>query len=279
MAYDEGRHQIVMYGNRNPYTADLGVTWTWNGTDWAEADRTGDLLAEKMVYDGKIGSIVAFNFFTSMPESRLWNGTRWSAPIYGSPTPPRANFAVAYDPVSGNVVVFGGKTEFPPATLGDTWTWDGSQWTQQHPATSPTPRHLATMAYDPGSKKVLLFGGLTTDQWSTETWSWDGSTWTQLAPSARPPAVAYVAAADPRTGGILVLGETPIMSPPPSPFGCPPPFHWEQWLWTGSTWQAQVAGAHPDRLPAPNAYDENNRNTVAVIWPGAPLPLATWILG
>jgi hypothetical protein len=279
LAYDERRHQILMYGNRNTGTPDLGVTWTWNGIDWVEADCTGEFLAEFMVYDAKLGSIVAFSFFTLTPQSYLWNGSAWSRPTSGGPMPPRDSPGLTYDPSSRNVIVFGGHTEFPAAILGDTWTWDGSNWTQQHPAASPTPRYGAIMQYDPASRKVLLFGGLTSTGWSAETWLWDGSTWTQLAPSASPPGTAYVAATDPGTGGPLVIGRTHILTPAPSPFGSAPPYHWEQWRWTGSTWQAQVAGVHPDQLPGSNAYDGGNRYTVAVVPPGPGEPnITTWIL-
>lgn len=280
MAYDEQRNQVVMYGNRPPRSSDLGVTWTWNGTNWAEADRTGEFLAEFMVYDGKLGRIVALSFFTPTPEARLWNGSAWSPAINGGPMPPRARAAVAYDPVTGNVVVFGGKTEFPPATLGDTWTWDGSRWTQQHPATSPAPRYFATMWYDPSSRKLLLFGGFTSTGRSTETWSWDGSTWTQLGPRASPPPTDYLAATDPGSGAPLLIGQTPILSPAPSPFGSgPTAYRWEQWCWTGSTWQAQVVGVHPARVPAATAYDKTNRNTLVLVPPGSGEPsITTWSL-
>ena len=41
-----------------------------------------------------------------------------------------------------------------------TWTWDGSTWTRQHPAISPTPgRCGASMAYDATTGNIVLFGG------------------------------------------------------------------------------------------------------------------------
>jgi hypothetical protein len=42
--------------------------------------------------------------------------------------------------------------------LGDTWTWNGSAWTKQSPATSPSVRVDPAMAYDTASGDVL-FGG------------------------------------------------------------------------------------------------------------------------
>jgi hypothetical protein len=277
MAYDEQRRQVVLFGNPGYGRPDHAVTWTWDGTDWAEADRTGFFMADAMVYDGKLGSVVAFNFIRL--QSWQWNGSVWSGPASGGPLPPRSGEAVAYDPVSGAVVVFGGQGAFPNAILGDTWTWDGSQWTQQHPAASPTPRHLALMAYDPSSKKLLLFGGLTSAGWSTETWSWDGSTWTQLSPRASPPATGYVSAADSQTGAPIVIGQTPISSASPSTVDMAPLQTWEQWCWTGTTWRAQVAGVHPNRPPTASAYDKNSRETVTVYATGSGEPITTWILG
>jgi len=44
--------------------------------------------------------------------------------------------------------------------LADTWEWDGSQWVQRTPATSPPPRWGGhAMAYDSLRGRVVLFGG------------------------------------------------------------------------------------------------------------------------
>jgi hypothetical protein len=52
-------------------------------------------------------------------------------------------------------------------------------WSQQYPATSPPPRSYSTMAYDPASKQVVLFGGLDGSAYLGDTWTWNGSTWSQ----------------------------------------------------------------------------------------------------
>ena len=41
---------------------------------------------------------------------------------------------MAYDPATGTMVLFGG---FGEGYLSDTWTFDGSTWTEQFPATGP----------------------------------------------------------------------------------------------------------------------------------------------
>ena len=65
---------------------------------------------------------------------------------------------MAYDAATGNMVLFGGVSRVGNF-LNTTWTWDGSTWTQQHPATSRPPRKSASMAYDAATGDVVLFGG------------------------------------------------------------------------------------------------------------------------
>ena len=64
---------------------------------------------------------------------------------------------MAYDAATGTVVLFGGDGS--SGDLGDTWTWNGTTWTEQTPATSPPARESATMAYDAATGTVVLFGG------------------------------------------------------------------------------------------------------------------------
>lgn len=48
-------------------------------------------------------------------------------------------------------------------------------WTKQHPATSPSARDSAAMAYDAATRTVVLFGGATDTLHVSEfrsTWAW-----------------------------------------------------------------------------------------------------------
>ena len=56
-------------------------------------------------------------------------------------------------PGNPHLVLFGGElSRFGP--LFDTWTWDGTNWTEQHPAHS-APNGIDTMAFDPAAHSVL----------------------------------------------------------------------------------------------------------------------------
>jgi hypothetical protein len=84
---------------------------------------------------------------------------------------------MAYDPATGNVVLFGGATRYH--TLAQTWVWNGTTWAQQHPATSPAAAQGTSMAYDAATGNLVLFGGATLrDKLRQATWAWDGTTWT-----------------------------------------------------------------------------------------------------
>jgi hypothetical protein len=78
---------------------------------------------------------------------------------------------MAYDAATGNVVLFGGFHGRRSDLLADTWTWDGSTWTKQSPATSPPGHGGGSMAYDAASGNAVLFGGDSPG----DTWTWGAS--------------------------------------------------------------------------------------------------------
>lgn len=77
----------------------------------------------------------------------------------GSGPAARTGAAMAYDPVTADVVMFGG-TDAAGQPLAGTWLWNGSGWESASPATSPPARYGAQMAWDPQSQRVILLGGI-----------------------------------------------------------------------------------------------------------------------
>ncbi|TME00133.1 MAG: hypothetical protein E6I76_00890 [Chloroflexi bacterium] len=132
-----------------------------------------------------------------------------------TPGPPARAFAAAgYDPVRGEVVLFGGRGA-ENRLLGDTWTWDGNAWRLRYNTVGPSPRKAAAMAWDPSSRRLLLFGGQGSapgGQGETElrdTWAWDDSGWVPLHSSLSPPgrlgAGTAALATDATTGEVLLV--------------------------------------------------------------------------
>jgi uncharacterized protein (TIGR03437 family) len=108
---------------------------------------------------------------------------------------------MVYDAARGQVVLFGGTSGVN--MLNDTWTWDGSNWTQKSPQNRPSARIQHSMAYDSAHAQVVLFGGSP----AGDTWIWDGTNWTQKSPQNRPSARGGQAMAyDSARGQVVLFG-------------------------------------------------------------------------
>jgi hypothetical protein len=77
---------------------------------------------------------------------------------------------MVYDSGLHAIVMFGGN-DSNGNLFGDTWEWDGSNWTQLHPATSPSARTIFAMAHDSDRAVTVLFNGVggSTDTWELGT--------------------------------------------------------------------------------------------------------------
>jgi len=179
----------------------------------------------------------------------------------------------ADDPATGQVVLFGGdqayRTSGPDDVIGSTWTWDGTTWTRQQPATAPSPRTGAAMVYDPATSQLLLFGGsrhpFTQGGFLADTWAWDGTTWTRLHPAASPPArhnadMIYDAA----SGAVILFG------------GYDGHYLNDTWAWTGTTWTELRPAANAGRRAyGALTYDQALRRLVMFGGSNATRDLAT----
>jgi hypothetical protein len=174
MAYDAATSTVVLFGGTG-HGPRLGDTWTWDGTAWTQqAPATSPDARESatMAYDAATGTIVLFggaDLFGALGDTWTWNGTTWTQQHPATSPPARFEAAMAYDAATSTAVLFSGEGQNPTVLLDDTWTWDGATWTQQHPATSPSARIFASMAYDPATSTAVLFGS---GNVILGTWTW-----------------------------------------------------------------------------------------------------------
>jgi hypothetical protein len=109
---------------------------------------------------------------------------------------------MAYDVNSQRMILFGGRAGPGDSRyLGDTWSWDGTNWTELKPAVSPSARQTPGMAS--AADGALLYGGTQRGPNNTETWIWDGKAWRQIPTAHTPPADATEISVS--QGGILAL--------------------------------------------------------------------------
>jgi Galactose oxidase, central domain len=193
-------------GQANMY----GDTWSWNGTTWSLLTSRGPSgrWGAAMQYDAATGNVILFggqNYPSCRPTwlGDTWKltGSTWTQVTKLSSAPSCRNEpGSSYDAVRGTVVIFGGlgssncTNTVALTVFNDTWTWNGTKWTLQHPATSPAWRYAPAMAYDAFTSTSILFSGVVTDStfhainpFPPDTWSWDGSNWSQLSPANNPP--------------------------------------------------------------------------------------------
>ena len=82
-------------------------------------------------------------------------------------------------------MLFGGFTGGVGISLNDTWTFNGTSWTQVPVSNSPPARGGAAMATL--GNEVVLFGGYSLG-FLNDTWTFDGTSWSQVPVSKPPPA-------------------------------------------------------------------------------------------
>lgn len=214
------------------------LPWRWREvrTGARPAARTG----ARMVYDGARDRAVLFGGVGvySTPDrgehrdTWEWTGARWLRRDSRQAPPHRHRHAMVVDSRRGRVVLFGGEGSSSSDLRGDTWEWDGDQWTERTMTSAPSPRADAAMAYDSARGVVVLFGGETARGREDDTWLYDGAAWRQATPARRPPARDGAAMAwDPRSRRVLLVGGSGRT---------------DTWTWDGESWEpVPAAGAEP----------------------------------
>lgn len=144
-----------------------------------------------MVHDETFGKTVLFGGLDEngdpLGDTWEWDRSNWALRS-NSPALARAQAAIAYDPVRGGVVMFGGRGA---QLYNDTWFWrsDLGLWVPIAFG-GPPARQSHAMAYDPIDGGILLVAGsdgstngIRSDQWFLPSAS---STWVQVSPNPSP---------------------------------------------------------------------------------------------
>lgn len=206
-----------------------GYSLEWDGAAWRQAADAGAPMGFCYVDDVTAQlCAVTRQFVGTGMQLNMWrrHGSHWQLQPSPNAPPVRNDMALCYDAARNELVAFGG---FAPATstpLGDTWTWNGSAWTQ-YLVTGPTARANATTAYDTARQRVVLFGGYTSQSsFLNDTWEWNGSAWSQVTTANNPPPrIRAQAAYDQGRQRVVMIG-------PASSAGFPV----EHWEYDGATW-------------------------------------------
>lgn len=221
IAYDSTSSEVVLFGGCEGLTpCPAGDTWAFSGGSWTQ-DTTGTaptaMLSATLSDDPGDGGVLMFGGCSSftvlsstcntyVSSTYLFKAAGGWAPVSSTQVPSaRDSSSLAYDPVDGYGVMFGGYTG--SQTLGDTWTFQGGQWTNITPTLtqSPPPRSAGAMFWDASAQEVILYGGTGTSADLGDTWAFRGGTWTQLSASGGPSARDGMMWGAPTSSGLSLL--------------------------------------------------------------------------
>lgn len=238
LAFDESTKTTILFGGGAP-NSDPGRldTWSWDGSTWTKLQpptAPNLRVAATLAYDDAIQSLLFVG--PSSPQLQdvqiwRWNRTTWVRPSAAAGPSLRSEAAIAFDQAHGLLVFFGGYTceAGPDCFPNDTWVWDGSQWRQLYPKTSPPGVGLA--AYDPVHKAVVLFA-------EGQTWIWDGNNWSQQHPAVSPRRRYFASMTyDPALGKVVLFGGKTSYLVAGSLYE---QVNNELWSWDGSNWKQEA---------------------------------------
>ena len=210
-ATDPVNKVIYLYGGVNDVTAFFDFWVYQNGMFHPQltAGQPTDCGSPIGVYDTDRSKLVVLCSGSATWE---YDGAKWAQFDATKTAPPPHRFSsLVYDQNLKKTVFFGGL-DVSGIYLDQTWTFDGTAWSQVKKNPAPS-RTLTSMWYDPILKKTVLYGGLgrlTSESRLTrfdDMWSFDGTGWTQIKPTATP-GMRYGAevGVDLATGHAIVFG-------------------------------------------------------------------------
>ncbi len=220
-----------------------------------------------MTYDNQRQRVVFFfgvddHGLRLVSETWEWDGATWTQKSTVGP-PGRVNQAMVYDASSQVVLLYGGQGADLQGTftqiLGDTWVWNGTEWTELHPVHHPSPRAGHSVVFDAARGEVVLFGGDETDSldmqgpYLNDTWVWDGTDWDLKDLQDAPPVrFRHAMTYDVKRQRVVLFGGNDEDGPLN-----------DTWEWDGNHWN-QVTTAHtPDsRRGHGMTYDSRREKVV-----------------
>ena len=226
--YDSVNNVMTVYGGGTTNTNVFSDVWTLTNANgvtgtptWTQLSPTGTAPAARLghsaIYDAtnnrmtifgggnNHGKVLNDGWILSYPNN-IGGTPAWTQLTFTDTAPNRKSHDVIYDPVSNEMVIFGGDSSLPATFTDDhvliltganglatsTWTQDG-----------PAPRYHSSAVYDLATDQIVAFGGNAAtgplnDVWSSPGVIAAGQTvtttpykWIQVFPTGTAPSARY----------------------------------------------------------------------------------------
>jgi cysteine-rich repeat protein len=181
MAYDPGRGVIVMFGGNYDGTL-LDDTWELAGGTWTKiTPATTTPLARsgaRLAFDPVTHEILlsgGFDGAKTLDDAYSWNGQDWTLRGSGMKAGAAWESGASVDPVRGEIVGYGGRSDSSPIGTDVTERWTAGAWATVTFGILPQSSEAAA-AYDPArGRAVFMFENFDT------AWETDGQFWSESA--------------------------------------------------------------------------------------------------
>ncbi|MCI4372099.1 MAG: hypothetical protein L3K02_00415 [Thermoplasmata archaeon] len=245
-----------------PANSSPNSSWQLVNTSGGPSARAG----MGMVYDPLLGAVVLFGGCTSgqywnyscavVNETWTYSNGNWTQ-LHPAVSPPaRVQPAMAYDPETGDVLLFGGGTGFPSyLSFQDTWEFDGANWSQVTTNLTPAPSDFgAVMTYDSAIGAIVMYdsgevyhGG----PFLNDTYIFSSGQWSLAASGAGPsPRSAVSFDYDATLGAVVLFGGNQCNNAT----GLCPNLG-DTWVYSNGTWTNASNSGPPARNGGQMAYD------------------------
>ncbi len=226
-----GRRVLVFGGSAGQLLSDS--TEIWRGT-WAQhvGVSPSRRAYSAMAYDAARREFVLFGGTDgdeNLNDTWVFANNTWIQRTPSSSPPKRYGHSMVYDVKRGVVVMFGGTGA---NWYGDTWSWDGTTWSQAVGA-GPAARDGHASTYDPIREETIVFGGYAGFDRPVlgDTWVWNGA-WTKRTDIGPSPRFATGSAWDYARQRVVLFGG----SNGAATFS-------DAWEWDGLAWKLVAATA------------------------------------
>lgn len=159
--YDRRRDRLLLLGG-----LDARDVRAWSAESERWSTRGGDICSGGggVVYDPLRDQFVLHGGYCEEEGAgtTLWDPEREvSESVEGEQPSGRGGHAMAWDPVDGVVLLYGGRAPFTIESLADLWAWDGARWTlwEADAPGGPGRRDGQRMAWDQRGNQLILYGG------------------------------------------------------------------------------------------------------------------------
>lgn len=246
------RHALAEFITNTPY-------------GWATGNSTNQPSARRgasVAHDEGRARAVFFGGFSGAELADTWEwGPRsgWIPRFTFVAPGARRDAAMVYDRNGVSTILFGGAAGSSAGnSLADTWSWNGAAWSQVNTPTSPSARHLHSMAYDSRRNVTVLFGGTNdpANNFNGETWEFDGANWHQVStPNSPSGRYAHAMFYDEDSERVILFGGQ--TGPGASDLSG------ETWQFDGTDWVLQNLSVSPPPMQGMAAtYDPSRRQGV-----------------